>query len=188
MEKIKLTMRYTDDMCRKYNAVIDLRKTDLSTTELITVAEVKPYLKIDFNDDDALITKQIPPARKAIEKYTGLSLVPCEIEAILRNEKGDIALPRGPYEEDTLELTDKEGKTLTDFKLEGLDFPLLKTPTCDYIRCFYEAGYNNDTLPADLRLAIIHQVCYLYENLGDSKLSESAKELAKPYKRKSWLI
>ena len=175
-------------MCRKYNAIIDMDKTDSTNIEPVTLIEAKRHIQIDFNDLDLLITDFIKASRVALEKYTGLSLVSSEAVVILRNEKGGVELPYGPYEEDSIEMFDRDNKPVTDFKITGIKFPVIEEPITDYLRVTYECGYTAQTIPYDLKRAICQQVAYMNENRGDGKLSESAMELAKPYKSKVWLL
>lgn len=60
----------------------------------------------------------------------------------------------------------------------------------------YTTGYAVDTLPTDLKQAILMQVCWLFENRGDVNASkydwtpgvcEAAAKFADSYKRQSWL-
>jgi hypothetical protein len=172
---------------RKYNGVIEVKRTEKTATEPVSVADAKAHMRIDFPDEDSYIGKIITAARKAIEKITGRCLVPTEVIAILRNEKGGIELPFGPYVNETLVITDENDDEVENVEIEGIDFPTIKTPESRYLHCAYDAGYTAETLPTDLWLAICHQAAEMYEHRGDAKLSESARQLAKPYKRYSWL-
>jgi uncharacterized phiE125 gp8 family phage protein len=177
---------YCRERSRRYNAVLNCRRT--SDGEIISLATAKLHLKVDFTDDDTLITELITDARQAIEQFTGLSLVPTSVVAILQNPLGNIDLPYGPVIEDSVTLINDDGTEDTgDWKLTGLDFPALTT-AYDSVRVEYNAGYDEDTLPGDLRRAILRQLTELYQNRGDGKLSESAKALAKPYQKGTCII
>jgi uncharacterized phiE125 gp8 family phage protein len=177
---------YTRNYSRRYNSVLYVTRVDGS--EFITLTETKAHLKVDFTDDDDYITSLIPVARQMIENYTGLALIPTAVTAILRNELPGIDLPLLPYVS-TLVVTDlnndDEVITSSDYTLTGNN---LLQQTSGLITVTYTAGYTISTLPAALKMAVLHQVTYLYENRGDGKISESAKDLAKPYRRSTWLI
>lgn len=165
------------------NKVLDVsREVD---EEIITLAEAKRHLRIDFTDEDQLITGLITASRIAIENYVQLSLVPCEVTALIQNEISGIKLPWGPYV-DGLELR-TEDDVLIDpglYKLRGGE---LFQYSYEIFQAKYNAGYDEDTLPADLKLAILNQLTELYENRGEGKLSELSKRLCTPYKTNSWV-
>ena len=48
--------------------------------EPVTIAEAKSYLKVDFPDEDTLLTSLITGVREKIEEFTGLALVVKTIE------------------------------------------------------------------------------------------------------------
>lgn len=193
--------------CIKYNNLID-HTAELAegAVEPVTLAEAKRHLNLqfdtegsyEFTDDDTKITSLITSARMAIEKFTGLSLIPKVITAVIQNEKGGIDLPFGPVTEFT-SLTDEDDEEIEadDYKLQGLQFKKLKSPCKAYMTAVYDAGYTPDNIPGDLKEAILHQLAFLYKNRGDQDkeyaasqtgFSESAKRLAFPYRRLTWLL
>lgn len=156
-------------------------------SDFITLAEAKIHCRVDFTDEDAYIRDTlIPAARSAIENYTGLSLVPAEVTAILQNEISGMMLPWGPYV-DSLVLKDTDENVIdsANYTVKGSE---LFQYSYGEITATYNAGYDEDTLPADLKLAILHQISFLYEKRGDGALSVYAKKLASPYKVHSWII
>jgi uncharacterized phiE125 gp8 family phage protein len=60
-----------------FNGVLDVKEEYplYGYTEPLTLADAKSYMKIDFNDEDTLITTLITSAREQLESYLGLSLV-----------------------------------------------------------------------------------------------------------------
>lgn len=50
------------------------------SVEPILLADAKTYLKVDYSDEDALITSLIKSVREDIEKFTGLSITAKTIE------------------------------------------------------------------------------------------------------------
>ena len=156
------------------NNVIEVYATPLAATEPFTVAQAKSYARITHDTEDTLIGELITAARQGIERVTQLCLVPSDVVAILDNSYGDIELPLGPYVSDFV-LVDKDATVLTeDAELLGERFKYLVTPTYNYLKATYKAGYtaNEDagypTMPLDLLNAIKDQFSFLYGNRGDS--------------------
>lgn len=179
------------------NYVIEKYATPIGTTEPLTLAEAKAYLRITHTSEDTLITELIVAARQAIESVTGLSLVPSTVVALIDNSGGNIELPLGPYVKD-LAIADVNGDAVTDFELRGLQFKTLYEPTTDYLVCTYKAGYTAATfetypiLPTDLLNAIKDQISFLYENRGDgmdvSSVCEKAWRTTLRYSRQPFFI
>lgn len=68
-------------------------KETVTGSEPLTASEVKSYLKIDFNNDDTLITSLITGVRENIELFTGLALVQKTIQYFDENIEKEIKLP-----------------------------------------------------------------------------------------------
>lgn len=136
--------------------------------EPVTVAEAKSYCRVTTNTEDALFGTLITSAREAIEVATGLSLIPKNVTTYFNNISGNFDIPFGPINVATFELFDMEQNALeitgTDLQLIGDEFPKLAFPHYGNLKATYEAGYT--TIPADLKLAILDQVSYDYENRG----------------------
>ena len=136
--------------------------------EPVTVAEAKSYCRVTTNAEDALFGTLITSAREAIEVATGLSLIPKNVTTYFNNISGNFDIPFGPIDVATFELFDMEQNALevtgTDLQLIGDEFPKLAYPHYANLKATYEAGYT--TIPADLKLAILDQVSYDYENRG----------------------
>jgi uncharacterized phiE125 gp8 family phage protein len=187
-----------------YNAVLDHLFTEIDTVEPVTLTDVKQHLNMvfdtagseEFTDDDSYLTKLITRVRALIEKATGLSLVGKTVQAMLRNEKGDIELPFGPVRDDSTYLVvDNEEVTLdeSDYKLVGLQFKKLKYPRYDEIYVTYQVGYTADNIPHDLKQAILEEIAFRYENRGAGlddapSLSKSVQVLIENHARGGWLI
>lgn len=150
-----------------YNAVISVSFSD-EGSEPVTLQEAKDWCRIDVSDDDTLITSLIKAARIICEKYSGLSFVSKTVTAILVNGLGNIELPYGPVASEVA-YYDMDETELTDFDISE--------PACDRIEAVYSAGY--ETLPANLKTAVLNQIAWMYENRGDAKLASGVSEPAK---------
>lgn len=137
-------------------------------TEPVTVAEAKSYCRVSGSAEDSLFTILITQAREAIEVATGLSLIPKDITTYFNNISGGFEIPFGPIDISTFQLFDMEQDALeitgTDLQLIGDEFPKLVYPKYANLKATYEAGYT--TIPTDLKVAILDQVSYDYENRG----------------------
>jgi len=63
------------------------------TTEPLTAAEVKTYCKIDYTDEDTLITLLIKGVREQIELFTGIAITAKTIEYFDEEIADEIKLP-----------------------------------------------------------------------------------------------
>lgn len=185
--------------------------TDLAT-EPVTLAEAKNYCKVTGSQDNDLITLLITAARKALEKYTQSSFGHKHLTTtwVTVPENWTVELPHGPHNAvSAVYLIDEEGTeelltANTDYYVLGdqdlriqinqhwLSGGAINMPQ---VRVEYTAGYGDtttETLPDELKLAVLKQIATDYmlrENIGPSgmsTLSNDAKSLAAPYRRKIW--
>lgn len=190
----------------KYNDIIEVQVSTDASTEPVTIDEVKRHLNLqfdtsgsyDFDDDDTYLTSLISIARETIEQYTGLSLAPKTLVAILRNECGDIEIPKGPVSTITT-IKDSDGNTLTegtDLTTRGNQFKWIESPCSCYLEVTYTAGYADDEVPKALKRAILEEITFRYNMRGDQTnqysdqkigICQGAMELASPFKRMSWV-
>lgn len=70
--------------------------TDI-TEEVISVAEAKSFMNIDFDDFDAIIPLFIKGAREEAEKYTGLSIGVRQIQLAGDYTDEDAYMPFAPF-------------------------------------------------------------------------------------------
>lgn len=153
-----------------YNLVIDSTITETGyPTEPVTLDEAKAYARVQVDDaaQNALFELWIQSAREYIEASTGLSLVPKAIVATLSNPQGGIELPYGPVT-GTVTWEDVNGNVPT-VTTRGYQFPMVPLPFDIYIAT-YTAGYTTDTIPRDLKVAILNMVVSWYENRGDEAI------------------
>ena len=153
-----------------YNLVIDSTITETGyPTEPVTLDEAKAYARVQVDDaaQNALFELWIQSAREYIEASTGLSLVPKAIVATLSNPQGGIELPYGPVT-GTVTWADVNGNVPT-VTTRGNAFPMVPLPFDIYIAT-YTAGYTTDTIPRDLKVAILNMVVSWYENRGDEAI------------------
>lgn len=161
--------------------------------EPVTLAEAKNYCRVTTTADDTLIQLMISSAREAIEIATGLSLVPKNVTTYFNNIGGNFEIPFGPIDVSTLEVFDmgQNGMEIlpADYILVGDEFPKMVFPKYADFKATYEAGYT--TIPTDLKLAILDQVSYDYENRGldaDSGICQKAWKACQRHTRISPIL
>ncbi len=129
------------------NAVLDVREeTPLyGYTEPVSLQEVKDYAKIDYSDDDTLLTSLITVARENLEKYLGVSIVQKTFTVIVNNEDGGIEIPYGPTPNtiDVTTILDRSGEVINEdlIVIIGNQFKYIDSPCYPYIQLMYTAGY-----------------------------------------------
>jgi uncharacterized phiE125 gp8 family phage protein len=148
------------------NFIIDYTLTDTApVVEPVTLAEAKLYCRVSSSVDDNQISLMIKQAREAIEVATGLSLIPKTAVVWFTNFDGSFNLPYGPVNSFT-SLIDQNNDVIAaaDYTLVGGKFPQLQRPPLRNLKATYTVGYT--TIPNDLKIAILDQVSYDYENRG----------------------
>lgn len=169
------------------NSIIDISVSS-SSALAVSVQEAKNYLHIDYANDDWLIDTLIRSATKRLEKYTGCAFLQANVEALICIEDTQ-ELPYGPVGDITSVMKDDgDGNfaATTDYKVYGIEFKTIVPDVSGTYKISYQAGWGQ--LPQDLRLAVLAEVAYQFENRGDdntARLSHTAKELAGRYRRLS---
>lgn len=159
--------------------------------EPVSLTEVKAHLRVDFADDDTLLTALITAGRQAIEDYCHISLVRKTITLTLeafeqlrskfaqpyqvRENFNSFEIPYGPIVSvDMVTSIASDGSTVivceagSDYFLSGVAFKTIKIlNNFSNNILVYTAGYT--TLPAPLRLAILNEIAYRYESRGDAQ-------------------
>lgn len=151
-----------------YNYLIDYTLADYGTiTEPVTLTEAKNYCRVTTNADDNLITDMITQAREAVEKATGLSLTAKMVYIWFNNPGGTFGIPFGPIDPTTFKLYNVvNGVEIApaNYTLVGDDYPTLTHPNYAQLKATYRAGMG--TIPKDLKIAILDQINFDYENRG----------------------
>lgn len=174
------------------NSFLDVSKTEAYTgTEPVTLAEAKAHCRVDFTDDDTLITGLITAARTMIEDYCHVSLVQKTVTLTtqsierpqtlysqpwqVRQAFNGFELPYGPIKAvSSVTSVNSDGFTITaltlnaDYFLVGVDFQTIKIVN-NYSNniLVYITGYN--TLPPTLKLAILNELSYRYDHRGEEE-------------------
>lgn len=78
-------------------ALTEIKVVTPPATEL-SLTTVKSYLRIDFTDDDALLTTLIQSARERAEQYCNRSFITQTLEAYYDKIEKNFTLPRAPIQ------------------------------------------------------------------------------------------
>jgi hypothetical protein len=189
--------------------LIDIKRVNVGTPdEPVTLPEVRDHLIINSNDDDELLNRMIAQCREAVENFCCISIVAKQITLTARLSS-TFELPYGPVtgisSVGTRSGTEGSGpvsyNTSESWAQEGEDFisfipqsgfaynPFVNnrlSVECGPVyRIVYTAGYS--VVPEDLKLAILNEIAYRYENRGnvpnERGLCEASQLLAWPHRR-----
>ena len=152
-----------------YSYLNDYTLTDVTpVVEVITVAEAKQYCRVSNSVEDDLFADLITQSREAVEKAANISIIPKTAIVWFNNEAGNFELPFGPIDIETVKVYDdnQNGIELTSptLKLIGDKYPKVAFPLYANLRAEYETGYA--TCPTELKIAMLDQINYGYENRG----------------------
>lgn len=174
------------------NTFTDVDKAEnYSGQEPVSLSDAKAHLRVDFTDDDTLIQAMITAARKAIENFCHISLVPKTITLWLeakevpqsqfaqpfqvREAFNKFEIPYGPIASvDSVTSIDSDGISIItcvlnqDYFLRGTAYKSMQISNNFTNNILvYEAGYVAGKVPDDLVLALKCELAYRYENRGD---------------------
>jgi len=147
-------------------------------SEPVTLNEAKAWLKVDYSDDDTVITGLIKGARQTIEKLTSLALVNKSVTLTIETTKEErVTLPYGSVS--ALVVTDDEDETLElndTYSLRGNMLSLNGSGGVYHLA--YTVAVTD--VPQALKEAILMEVAERYDNKGEAKegISEPAKKRA----------
>lgn len=165
-------------MSRLISKKVTLKSNDLP----VNLADVKEYLRVDFDDDDALIEALIRSSVDYLHEYLRRVIVPSSVEAWYKQECGgdQIALSFS----DNIVLT---GDALTAYGTSLFGDTILKTEETE-VHLTYDAGI--ETIPDWFKTAIMINVAWRYDNRGDvaaGKIDPETMNYLKPYVNWSFL-
>jgi uncharacterized phiE125 gp8 family phage protein len=159
-----------------------LIETDPPLAEPVTLAELKAHLRIDTNDEDALLESLIRVARAHLEAVTGTALMPRGLRLVLDDWPGGqvIQLMKTPVQSiDAIRVYDLDGLprelVLSEVLLDAAARParlfIKERPrpgqAINGIEIEFTAGFGAVTeIPPELLRAVLIHAAYLYEFRG----------------------
>lgn len=151
-------------------------------TEPITLAEARTYLKVDYTDEDTLISMLISGVREQVEAFTGLGIVARTIEYFDDEIADEITLPYPEH----LAITEVKINDVisTSYKKTGLS-QFIVYPESTYITGENGSGIyikytTSGACPIGLKLEMLKIIDEKYRNRGNtfegsiSELNENA--------------
>ncbi len=178
--------------------------------EPVTLAEVKAHLRLTTDADDDALALFIPAARQEAEAFTGRAFLEqtwaltLDTREIPTNGVRALVLPKAPLLGIDSVQTFAANDTATTLDpasyraevayepgrlalRETSSWPLPGRSTSGFV-VTYRAGYGSDraSVPAALRLAVLHLVAHAYEHRGDESgapaRSAVAESLLRPFR------
>lgn len=169
-----------------------VHQTPITTGLPVPIAMVRDHARIDFTDDDALLTQMIHTAAAEIEHFAQIALLPKTIRVIIfqppANEYG-FNLPIGPVADDATPTVTIDGEAFTGFDFVGGNRPYIRWLAAyhelipDRISIEYTAGFGADdtAIPNDLAQAIADQALLHYDGRSpmDAKSLTTSPHMAR---------
>lgn len=161
-----------------------IQVTEGSITEPVTAAEAKTWMRVDYSDDDTLITGMIKSARQSIEQFTNLAFVDKSVVMdVLTTSGNDLIRLYGVDGAESLEVTDIDSEEVIDsedYKIRGASVKISRSG-------YFSIAYDIDAspVPEALKEAIKMEVAERYANRGENNstegLSKSAQSKAQSF-------
>lgn len=159
-----------------WNMGLEISKSD-PVIDAATVAMIKDYYRINHDDDDEQIRRNIRTALTTIENYTNRNIIQRQVVAQWIRFPQLVSLPQAPVQSITsVETIDDEGTATalvlnTDyysFGNEDIKLQILNA-NIDQLKVTYEAGYGKSlsAIPTWAQDAIIYQLGVLYSNFEE---------------------
>lgn len=145
----------------------------------LTLEEVKGYLRINHNDDDALLTQLIKAVSKLCEAYTGISLINQEWQVLYEDFfNRRMTLPTRPvYRINYIELVSPYHKSTPllrhqyELHLETGEIRFSLPFASHHIRVNFSAGFGEtaEDVPQEIRLIMCGHIAFLLETRGSDR-------------------
>lgn len=144
--------------------------TDLNPppAEPITLGAAKAFLRVDHDDEDALIQTLITAARERLEAHLNVAMITRLMRLVLP-KGGTIKLPRWPVS--SVDRVTINGAETQDFAAAFRCRPAqITVPTSEPVEIDFRAGYgvSPDAVPAPLRQALLLIVARGFEHRDGS--------------------
>lgn len=136
----------------------------MTQLDVVTLQEAKDFLRVDYQDDDAIITSNIKSAISYVEQRTNYRLFDRK-EDVYGN--GPFNLYQFPIAIDSV--TDGSTDEVLDASSYKAQYRTLRlyldVKSCNGVKVTLSVGYTNrDQIPADLIDAVKKMVVHLYQN------------------------
>jgi hypothetical protein len=150
------------------NLLLDTETLQDYTTEPVSVATAKAYMKVNFTDDDTLIESLIKNARIWLENYTGKAYGTRSIKLTIEMTAGEWYELPGPVKSlDSIDTGDYS--FCPDYDIIGSQLRVYAT---GIYTIFLTYGFT--TIPEDAKNDILSITAYTYQNRGIDLSNEGA--------------
>jgi len=160
--------------------------TDLNSppAEPITLAEAKAFLRVDHDDEDALLETLIRAAREQLEAHLNIAMISRPMQIAVTGA-GAVKLPRWPIV--SLDDVAADGVSTQDYTANLRARPAVVTIAANGpVEIAFTAGYgpSSDDVPAPLRQAMLLLIAQGFEHRDDSaaRLPLMVDALTMPYR------
>ena len=161
-----------------------------SEKSVLNLDEVKNYLKIDFSEDDELLSNFIDTAQCQCETFINKSLTERVLVYSLYNYRDTILLPYSPINliESVIGIgLDGSQEEVENYTLDSVGDILIFNGLKKYYRLDieYSAGYKtSESIPVDLKQAMLMHIARMYEDrTGYSQLPINSMNIYRKYKQ-----
>ena len=150
------------------NLLVDTKLILDYTTEQVSLATAKAYMKVAFADDDTIITSLIKNARIWLENYTGKSFGTRKVKLTLEMDVNEWYELPGPVQTvDLVEFTEYGDDV--EYTLVGSQIKVHHPGLIDI-----SITYGYTTIPEDMKNDILSITAYTYQNRGIDLSNENA--------------
>ena len=174
------------------NPISDVRVVSVTdSTEPITLAEAKNYLRIENVKDDALITSQISAARELAENYLSRDILPRQRQVFFNRVSEPFTLPYAPINTGVDITITVEDVAYTDFEVKGFNNPTIVMnyqieengdfyiiDTRDVLVSYTTLGIND----ANIKQGVLAAVAFLYYG-RDAKMATNYTSFLSPHRK-----
>lgn len=151
------------------NLLLDTEVLQDYTGEPVSLATAKAYMKVNFDDDDTLITSLIANAIRWLENYTGRSFKQRSMKYTVEMSAGEwYRLPEPVISVDAINY---DNETL-NFDQSSIAGPNVKVAFDGVFDIYFTHGYT--ALPDDIKNDILAITAYTYQNRGIDLSNEGA--------------
>lgn len=157
----------------------------ITTGDIVTLAEVKNYLRIDNTADDDLITNMIAQAENMVENYLSRDIRSKERELFYPYIDRDVELLWAPINTSvTVTAEDETGTAIENIEVLGFADPIVRFTISPLHNVTIK--YTTAALEADsVRQALFAMVWNMHPNTA--KDPQPWMPLLAPYKNTSWI-
>jgi uncharacterized phiE125 gp8 family phage protein len=156
--------------------------------ELFRLPEIKNFLRISHDYDDAWLPNILQGSIEAAENFLRLTLLARRVEIRAENiRQSKFILPLRPIAE-ILEIKAHKGEVVTDirnYKLSDETIKFSNLPAYDYITIIYNSGYlDQSKIPSAIKQGILLHVAEIYDSHGaNAALSDEVRKLYQPHRK-----